>query len=101
MGNYLYVMNRDGSGLVNLTKNPDNYSWPCWSPNGTHIAFTTETDDEWGVYSIDVNGMNKQHLFDGLLGCKTWFTTAIQTSMQYSSWGQIKQIKVTREDLKP
>ncbi|MFN2525035.1 MAG: hypothetical protein ABR505_02050 [Actinomycetota bacterium] len=40
----IYVMNIDGSGLVNLTNTPldDEYA-PDWAPDGTRIAYTMAT----------------------------------------------------------
>ena len=35
----IFVMNRDGSDLENLTRRPDFDGFPSWSPDGTKIAF--------------------------------------------------------------
>jgi len=55
------VMNPDGTGLVNLTKDPPGslYTFPAWAPDGTRIAFVRNSaapTDVDGVYVINVDG---------------------------------------------
>jgi Tol biopolymer transport system component len=39
-GTDIYIVNRDGSGLVNLTNTPDQWDgWMSWSPDGTRIVY--------------------------------------------------------------
>ena len=40
----IFVMQPDGSGLVNLTQNPADDTDPTWSPDGQKIAFASYRD---------------------------------------------------------
>ena len=37
----IYAINADGSNHVRLTHHPEVDRYPCWSPDGTKIAFTS------------------------------------------------------------
>lgn len=52
----IYLMNSDGSGLVNLTNNPSFDANPAWSPDGSKIAFTTQRDGNLEIYVMNANG---------------------------------------------
>ena len=54
-GNYeIYVMNVDGSNLINLTNNAATDYYPSWSPEGTKIAFGTNRDGNYEIYVMIV-----------------------------------------------
>jgi Tol biopolymer transport system component len=62
----IYVMNGDGSGLVNLTKdlpsrNQDSFGFPHWSPDGKKIAFGC--DDSY-ICVINADGSGFKPLTD-------------------------------------
>ena len=42
--NEIYVMNEDGSGLVNLTNHSGDDWTPDWSPDGTKNVFRSDRD---------------------------------------------------------
>jgi Tol biopolymer transport system component len=53
----IFIMNPDGSGVVQLTDN-DADDWPVWSPDGTRIAFTSFRDAPWPGDTGDIFVMN-------------------------------------------
>jgi Tol biopolymer transport system component len=62
----VFVMNRDGSRLRQLTDWPGEDGWPAWSPDGRSIAFTTthgpRADGRYLVYLMDADGSHKRLL---------------------------------------
>lgn len=54
----VYVMNVDGSGLAQLTKNSGYDGRPKWSPDGSQLAFETDRDGDWDIYIMNADGSN-------------------------------------------
>jgi Tol biopolymer transport system component len=58
----LYVVNADGSGLVQLTDTPDQQGDPAWSPDGSEIAFSRYVDGQLDVFSVKADGTEEARL---------------------------------------
>jgi Tol biopolymer transport system component len=58
----IYVINADGSGLINLSNSSKGNRYPVWSPDGKKVAFTGERDENsyYGdeVFVVNVDGSN-------------------------------------------
>jgi len=54
----IYVINADGTGLVNLTKRPEPDGSPEWSPDGRRIAFVSVPDRRPTLYVMNADGSN-------------------------------------------
>lgn len=52
----IWIVNRDGTGLTNLTNNPAIDSAPVWSPSGTQIAFASDRSGKNNIYVMDAVG---------------------------------------------
>lgn len=66
----LYVVNRDGSGVRNLTNNPEwGDGLPAWSPDGSRIAYDTPAPDgRSDVWVANADGSSPTNLTPPLGG---------------------------------
>lgn len=58
----IYVMNGDGSGRTRLTTNDDTDIEPALSPDGTRIAFVSDRDGNYEIYTMRVDGSDLRRL---------------------------------------
>ena len=70
----IYVMDADGSNVVQLTDNSRGDSEPSWSQDGSQIAFTSNRDGDPEIYVMDADGGNVAQLtHNGVTdGIPTW-----------------------------
>src|SRR6266545_4814662 len=55
-GKDIYVMNADGTDVMQLTTDPADEYDPTWSPDGKQIAYRHQLGDESQIYVINVDG---------------------------------------------
>jgi TolB protein len=61
----IYVMNKDGSGLTQLTTDPAFESGPAWSPDGTRLAFGRWVGpNDFEIFVVNLDGSGLQQLTD-------------------------------------
>jgi TolB protein len=62
----IFVANRDGTGLRQLTHSSGIDTNPSWSPSGREIAFTSSRAGNPNIYVMDAEGANLRRLtFEG------------------------------------
>lgn len=64
----IYLIDEDGSNLVNLTNNVSEDGSPSWAPDGNQIVFISDRDGHADIYSVDTDGTNLTRLTVGLSG---------------------------------
>ena len=57
----IYIINVDGTGLVQLTNGGDNLG-PSWSPDGNWVAFTSFRDGNNEIYIVRSDGRDLTRL---------------------------------------
>ena len=71
----IWVVNRDGGDLKNLTPNSANSSEgaPTWSPGGNQIAFTSDRTGTNQIWVMNADGTgNRRMTFEGQADRPTW-----------------------------
>ena len=63
----VWVVEADGSDLINLTNSAASEWNATWSPDGSQILFTS-VDDEYGLYVMDADGSNTTLLREPMQG---------------------------------
>lgn len=58
----VYVMNADGSNVLNLTNHLAKDDMAAWSPDGQRIAFVSNRDGNDEIYLMNGDGTNVVHL---------------------------------------
>ena len=66
----IYVMDADGGNQHNLTNDPLHDWSPSWSPEGKHIVFSSDRDNDRGhnieIYVMNADGTNQRRLTNNL-----------------------------------
>ena len=90
----IYVVNSDGSGLLNISDHPAHDFRHQWSPDGQHIAFDSDRDGNTEIYMTSADGGQltnlTNHPADDL--AVRWIPSAVMafTVTESRSWGLIK-----------
>ncbi len=58
----IFVVNKDGTGLRQLTSDPHADRFPRWSPDGLSIAFYSDRGGRYEVWLINADGTNLRQL---------------------------------------
>jgi TolB protein len=71
----IFTVNPDGSGLSQLTNDPDSETQPAWSPDGRYIAYvrTSSQTGQSTLYRMNADGSGASAVFQGYgIGEPAW-----------------------------
>ena len=61
----IYRVNPVTGDMINVTRSPKSEErYPCWSPDGKRLAFTSDRDGTMNLYVADIDGHNVKRLTD-------------------------------------
>jgi formylglycine-generating enzyme required for sulfatase activity/Tol biopolymer transport system component len=63
----IFIINSDGTGLLQLTDNLAEDYDPAWSPDGTQIAFVSNREGDYQLYAMGSDGQNQHRVFTDTL----------------------------------
>ena len=83
----IFIMDSDGSNVVNLTANPSSSESYCsWSPDGSQVAFVSDQDGDVEIYRVDADGSNETRLTDSPGNDLSPAWSPDGTLIAFSSW---------------
>ena len=62
MGEEIFLMNTDGTGITPISNNTADDRAPAWSPDGTRIAFESDRDGNSEIYIMNADGSGQTRL---------------------------------------
>jgi len=74
-GNWdIWTVNRDGTGLRQITRDPSNERFASWNPDGTRLAYASDRSGNWDIWSTKLDGSDDRRLtqFNGLDIAPVW-----------------------------
>jgi len=86
----IFTMDIDGSNLLQLTDDPGDDQFPCWSPNGEQIVYSSSTNaTSYDISVMDKNGDNKTTIINhiGLDEFPKWSPDGTQIMFRSSITG--------------
>lgn len=82
----IFVSSAEGGGPRQVTPDDAFYGEPAWSPDGNRIAYATDRDGYWAIYTTSLTGGAKPRMLTmaGEAQWPTWSPDGTQIAYQYS-----------------
>ena len=97
-GRHIYVMNANGSGVVQVTHSTAANDYPAWSPNGSKIAFVRELFVGEEIFAMNANGTGVTRLTNNSTNEKTPVWSPNGSKIAFVRLGQRDEIYVMNAD---
>ena len=97
-GSGIYVVNRDGTGLAQITEpDPLRTVSIAWAPSGDELVYAKDTGDNLHLFKVSLKDQRPQQLTHEMINPEAiWFDPAAvvpvepSASARITTWGQIK-----------
>jgi Tol biopolymer transport system component len=88
----IYVMDSDGTNVIQLTNDDNENRQPAWSPDGTQIAFSNGGSTGKEIYVMDSDGTDKIQLTNntGDNWTPAWSPDGTQIAFSSDRFGDIE-----------
>lgn len=53
---HIYIVNKDGAGLKQMTTDEFDYREPHWSPDGSKLVFSSDRGGSYDIWTLDIVG---------------------------------------------
>lgn len=80
----IYLMDPDGTNLINLTRHPASDIHPTWSPDGSQVAFASDRTGKYQIYRMNADGSDLMRLTNG--GAADLFPSWSGTKIAFERW---------------
>jgi TolB protein len=97
----VFVVDPDTGDAQNLSRNPKSEDrYPCWSPDGTRVAFTSNRDGPYSLYVMNADGSNVRRLVqnDAVCYMPSWQRTADGEKIVFGMHGDKPQMASVNPD---
>ncbi|MBY0458716.1 MAG: hypothetical protein K2V38_15360, partial [Gemmataceae bacterium] len=97
----VFVVDPGTGDATNLSRSPKSEDrYPCWSPDGKRVAFTSNRDGPYSLYVMDADGKNVTRLIDTKATCymPSWQTTAAGERIVFGMHGGKAEMASVKPD---
>jgi TolB protein len=97
----IFIVDPDTGDATNVSRSPKSEDrYPCWSPDGRRIAFTSDRNESTNLYVMDADGANVRRLVASKAVCymPSWSRTADGERIVFGMHGEKPEMASIRPD---
>ncbi|HKD35373.1 MAG TPA: hypothetical protein VKB78_01190, partial [Pirellulales bacterium] len=97
----VFVVDPETGDALNLTRSPKSEDrYPCWSPDGNRVAFTSNRDGPYNLYVMNADGTGAKRLVTNKAVCymPSWQRTAAGEKIVFGMHGKKPEMASINSD---